>query len=798
MKLWLRDVARFVPLFLVSLATVGFEIALTRYFAVAKWSEYGYWVISIVLAGFAFSGVALALARDWFARRGELLLAWLPPVLIVAAALGFHFVTTNPFNPLQLQNPATLWPQVGLIFGYYAALFPFFFLAGIFVSLCFVLNDTALGRVYGFDLTGAGVGSMVALALMGLVHPFLLLPCLLVPLALAAVLSPQWKRVLPVTLLVLLAAEALLVVGNRAAFNDFKAIYAPLHTEGAKVLTEIRSPRGLYMILDDFTERVDVDLSNNAGPMGLPGPPSTYGLYRDGNRIAALPKPGELNMGYAPATLDSLPYALVPQANALLIGSSGGFHPAVAVALGVGRMTVVETEPTLRTLVRGPGGRPLASGRSPMAMVNGVRFDLIDFAADFLDGAEANQTAFSAEAFAADLNALSHNGVLSIPVSIREFPAYAVRMLVTVREALKLAGLDDPAAHVLVSRSAWNLRILVSPEKFGAERIALARTYCAERSFDLSYYPGIESAPHGEIFNDLPPVSFTSGEVSSSDHAQDAIADEAPDALGGKPTASGAAFDLRPITLDRPEFYNVLRPSLLGSILARLEILPQPEIGALVNLAVLGQAIVIALLVLAVPLISQGRVRSPGVSAPRAAVYFAALGLGYLFIELYAIDRASFLLNDRTSGFAIVLTAMLIFSGIGSMASGYFATNPRRGIDAAILVVAVWCVIVSNEQQEWVMAAIDQPYMIRAGLIIAVVAPVSFALGLPFPLGLSRAGKAGFLPWAWGLNGAFSVVSTPLANLIAWQAGHSAVLISALALYVVANAAFPRDRKTLP
>jgi len=78
------------------------------------------------------------------------------------------------------------------------------------------------------------------------------------------------------------------------------------------------------------------------------------------------------------------------------------------------------------------------------------------------------------------------------------------------------------------------------------------------------------------------------------------------------------------------------------------------------------------------------------------------------------------------------------------------------------------------------------------------VAPVSIALGLPFPLGLSRAGKGGFMPWAWGLNGAFSVVSTPLANLIAWQAGHSAVLISALTLYVIANAAFPRDRKTLP
>ena len=60
------------PLFLVSGAAVGFEIALTRYFAVAKWSEYGYWVISIVMAGFALSGVAVALGRDAMVRRGEM------------------------------------------------------------------------------------------------------------------------------------------------------------------------------------------------------------------------------------------------------------------------------------------------------------------------------------------------------------------------------------------------------------------------------------------------------------------------------------------------------------------------------------------------------------------------------------------------------------------------------------------------------------------------------------------------------------------------------------------------------
>ena len=103
-----------LPLFLVSLTALGCEIALTRYFAVAKWSEYGYWVISIVMVGFALSGVVLAVWRDALVRRGNRLLAVLPVLLILTGALGYHCTTTNPFNPLQLQNEATWLPGVSI------------------------------------------------------------------------------------------------------------------------------------------------------------------------------------------------------------------------------------------------------------------------------------------------------------------------------------------------------------------------------------------------------------------------------------------------------------------------------------------------------------------------------------------------------------------------------------------------------------------------------------------------------------------------------------------------------------
>ena len=107
--------------------------------------------------------------------------------------------------------------------------------------------------------------------------------------------GPHHLRAVVAALLALGAAEAVLLLDDEAAFNDFKAIYAPLHTPDAKIVAAVNSPRGDYPLLDDFTERVDTDISNNAGMLGVDGPPRTFGLYRDGNRIAALPsQPGPL------------------------------------------------------------------------------------------------------------------------------------------------------------------------------------------------------------------------------------------------------------------------------------------------------------------------------------------------------------------------------------------------------------------------------------------------------------------------------------------------------------------------
>ncbi len=795
-----------LPLFLVSLAAAGIETALTRYFAVSSWSDYGYWIISIVMAGLALSGVTLALAREALVKRADLLLAVLPSLLVASAAIGYCCCILNPFNPLQMQNPVTYLPQLGNVGLFYLALLPFFFLAGLFISLNFVINTKRIGLVYAADLTGAGIGSIVVLGLMYLIAPFALVPALLPALALAGAFARSYRRrALFGAALTLVAAEALLFLGPQASISQYKPIYPPLHTPGAKVLATVFAPQGEYQLLDDFTERVNTDISNDASMMGYPDPPRSYGLYRDGIRIASLPRPGPSSTGYAPGALDALPYAMRPNPRLLLAGSSGGFRIAEVQQLGAAQILALEPEPVLYAALRqGMGKSPALKTDhrvdilqlSPVAAArNFGKFDVIDLSADFLDATPSNVNSFTAQAIASYLNHLSPGGIVSIPVSIEDFPVYALRMLATARAALAIDGISDPLSHVIVYRSAWNARILLSPRAFVPGDISLVRKWCDDRSFDVSYYDGIDvAAARPDIYNDLPAVSFDAGTITA-DGPDDSIADEAQAVLLGQSTVSTRAFNLSPVTDDRPAFYSVLRLSRLSLLLARLQILPQSEIGALVNLAVLVQATVFALLVLLLPLLAPRAIgaKRPGLVL-RPIIYFPALALGFLFIEIFAIEKASAFLDDRAMGFALVLSFMLIFSGLGSLASGRFANRPGV-VWLAWLVIALWSVLMLTALPWLLLAGGSLPQFIRALAVVLAIAPVSLAMGLPFPLGLSEVSEGSLLPWAWGLNGAFSVVATPLANLVARNFGFDAVLTAAILLYGLAAATFPAFRR---
>lgn len=847
---------RYLGIFLVCLASIAFEIFLVRHFAITNWSEYGYWVISMAMAGYSVSGVVLCLFGPLFERRAGALFYALPVAMLLLASLGYAALGLIPFNPLELQNEV-LWTEQLLNIGrYYLALFPFFFASGLYVGLSFLARQEDIPKVYMADLVGAGLGAAALLACLALVPPFLTPLLLLPPLTLAALTSlPGAKTAarLGLAALALCAAglAALIVVQwNNAAFSQYKPVSVALNVEDNRQLREVRSPRGYYQLLENYMERHDPDLSNNYELLGAGGPPPALGLYRDGERLAALPRQGAYDTGYLKAALDSLPYLLRRPDRVLLAGGRGGFRVREALELGARTVDTVESDPVLHGLLLShgpsspptgyalrlpladqppagpdaleetddaatppkspakPAGRDAPSGHastprlgSPLVIAREAAkpYSLIDVSPEFLDqGGQANKYVLTAEGVARLVLSLDEHGLLSLPMGIGELPVYALKAVTTARAGLELAGMADPAGHLLVVRSAFTARVLVSRRPFDQRDIDVAKAFAAERSFDVPYFPGIDPACE-EIFNDLPPVSFENVTTEAGDDAAaavDALRDDLVAFLkhGRADSSSFRFFNLAPSTQDRPFFHEIIRLARIPEALSRIELLPRQEIGYLVNVAVLAQAALFALIVFLLPLL---RRRGLG-GLPRRAVlagfgYFLCLGLGFLFVEIVLIERFTFFLNDPALAFALVLSAMLIASGLGSAFSSRFVPRPRAGIRLACGLAATLAAASGLLLPRLLDLALAWPDPAKLALAVCVAAPLGFCMGMPFPLALStyRGARSPFIPWAWSVNGALSVVATPLANILAVSFGYSIVFAASLALYALAGLLAP-------
>jgi hypothetical protein len=266
-------------------------------------------------------------------------------------------------------------------------------------------------------------------------------------------------------------------------------------------------------------------------------------------------------------------------------------------------------------------------------------------------------------------------------------------------------------------------------------------------------------------------------------------------------TTAGRFFNLSPSSMDRPDFFSISRLTRIRTLLARLQVLPEREIGYLLNLVVLGQALVLAALVLLLPLGAERRAIRKESHArfllPKVFFYFAALGFGFFFIELALVKKLSFFLESSTLAFGTVLAGVLVFSGLGSWQAQAFGNAPRRGLRGGLIVIAVSLLFFLFGLDPLMRAGIGLPLPVRMLLAVLVMAPISLALGRPFALATSAlAGVSdSLIPWAWAINGAFSVLATPLANILSATTGWDVVFICALVLYLSTALSFPQGNR---
>jgi hypothetical protein len=172
----------------------------------------------------------------------------------------------------------------------------------------------------------------------------------------------------------------------------------------------------------------------------------------------------------------------------------------------------------------------------------------------------------------------------------------------------------------------------------------------------------------------------------------------------------------------------------------------------------------------------------------RVFVYFACLGLAFLFVEVPLAQHFILLLDQPVIALAIVLFAILLFSGLGSLT--VLRWSLPLGLGMLIILIALYPLFLEGVTA----VSLGQPAWIRILLAILAIAPLGYLMGLPFSGGLQLVERSdpGLVPWAWAINGSFSVVSSVLAVMVALSWGFSIVFWLGAVAYTGALVAFSR------
>jgi hypothetical protein len=246
--------------------------------------------------------------------------------------------------------------------------------------------------------------------------------------------------------------------------------------------------------------------------------------------------------------------------------------------------------------------------------------------------------------------------------------------------------------------------------------------------------------------------------------------------------------DISPPTDNRPFFFFNTRPGVIFD--SNTDQHPARRLAVPMLYAIFIIFFVFSIVSIFLPLLLNKKTDIRDVPhRKRLIVYFAMLGMGFMLIEISLIQRLTVFLGHPTYSFVAVLFSLLLSCGIGSYLSGIWSpqANPKklRLVLAAIVVLGGFQLFVVYDQFIELMAL---PRMTRVLLSVASVATIGILMGMCFPMGIqiARGYHNRLIPWAWGVNGAFSVFASSLSIVLALNFGLKAVFGIGLMCYMVA------------
>jgi SAM-dependent methyltransferase len=787
---------------LISAAALAYEIVLMRLFSIMLWHHFAYMIISLALLGWGASGAVLALAQHAVQRR------FAPLFCASAAAFGagaigcFLLAQRVPFNPLEL-----LWDprQPAYLLAVFLLLLLPFLCAGACVCMALSHFRGKLARIYSFDILGAGAGSLGVVALLFVLSPaeaLKLIGALGFVAAAVAWLECGGHVRWPALLSMLFALLPLLLptAWIAPAMSPYKELSQTLRIPEARVIEERSSPLGLVSVLE--SPRVPLRHAPGLSLNASTEPPPQLAVFVDGEGLNALTRfdGRRESLAHLDQISSALPYHLLRRPRVLVLGAGAGADVLQAHYHGASRIDAVELNRQVVELVRNrfadhAGGLYAHIARVHVAEARGFvaasdeRYDLIQVA--LLDSFSASSAGlyalaenhlYTVEALQEQLRHLQPGGLLAITRWVTLPPRDALKLFAAAAAALERSGVADPGSQLALIRSWKTATLLVKNGAFGSEDIAAIKAFCVARSFDLGFHPGMR-AEDANRYNVVEGPDLFDGATALLGPGRDAFIEN-------------YKFHIAPATDDKPHFFHFFKWRSLPELLSLKEQggLPLLEWGYPVLVATLVQAALASLLLIGLPLAWAGIRQKDQRMAPlagsrgRVLVYFMAIGFGFMFIEIAFIQKFVLFLSHPLYAVAVVLFAFLLFAGIGSRVAA--RALPVAAVAGAIALAAALCLlllpVLFRHAMGWPDAA-------RILLSVALIAPLAFFMGMPFPLGLARveAADARLVPWAWGINGCASVTGAVLATLLAIHLGFTAVVLAALALYGLAAAARP-------
>ncbi|RPH37882.1 hypothetical protein EHM92_01525 [bacterium] len=728
---------------LLSLSVLSTELFWTRLFSAEFYYTFAFLILSLAVLGLGlgalFSRMVLQKTRPdrltvWLSLSAFMMLLAVP--LVFALNLDFSKLISEPLQSLKLAGAIVLLGSGN-------------FFAGIAIAQILKMHPQEIPRLYMADLLGASAGVVLFILVMnswgaGATFAYCALPVL----AAAFVTGSRWLKGVPIAL----AAGAVTYLMLSGGIPEQK------REERAPVVYTHWDATAKIKIYDYDSTARGINIDNIANSP----------VYRfDGNWNV----PDSLKQRFAIDVRNLI--TRFENCRFLSLGAGGGTDVLQALQYGATEVHAVEVIPHINALMNDGFLRDFSGNiyNDPRVKVvtedarsyirrHKNRFDIIyslssNSWAAFASGsfALAENYIFSTEAFIDYWNALSPRGFLSV-----EHQFYAPRLVAEVIDALTALRVEEPRRHFAVYDLPTLRRkvLLVSKVPLDDETIAAAYANSDPNVAQASrrLYPPLGDN-HGNIIN--------------------AIVE-----TGWRQVADTARIDISPCTDDRPFIAQLglmrnLEPS-------KLEKLPLYEftgfpLSKVIMLVILAICIVLIVPLNLLPYFSKGE-------KLRAApwLYFFAIGLGYMMIEVILIQQYTLFIGSSVYSLGLVLTVLLVSSGLGSRFSGWF--KPALAFGA----IGLWLLadIFLFRQLFYLLSSWE--LLPRMALSTTLIAPVGFFMGMPFPKGASR--LPALVDWAFAVNGSASVIGSVVIVLVASSLGYSIGLGLALLVYLTAFALY--------